>query len=153
MLIALLLTFGQSRISVDLRIEKPWTMCVPVLLVEPASPKFTFHHRTDFERVWFRGTCERPCVRWAMTCPEGVIEEVPSHGIVCEEWRFFPLQPLFTNFIAGSHPVTCELSWEPCPQGDVTGDCEVDLEDVKTLAASDAWNRLQVFQYVQEDWR
>lgn len=152
---------AQSPIPLEIRNHVPIEVCVPVLSIDPQPPVYTFWSR-DWDKVlWLRSDCGgmpslRTACRWWVECddsddPPRVYVE-PASGLVVGEKTVTLRSGLARWAPSGSYYTRCELSWVACPVGDMDADCDVDADDVRKLATSEAWNRLEVFAYLQREY-
>lgn len=177
MILFLALLFAQT-VNVPVTARMPLELCEPTLTVthhsatRPRVEALTFWNSHDAVPVWVESSCRR-AIRWELRCASVGIEVSPSSGITpvrtwwCPDntdprncgWigsptlvSFRPTRNYFSH--DGSvTPVTCVFEWTACPQADLDGDCVADAHDAKWLAESEAWNRLEVWAWLQNEGR
>ena len=174
LLLALILT---QTINIPVTARMPVELCEPTLIVthhSPSRPKvtgITFWNARDEVSVWVESSCRR-VIHWKLLCASEGVRVSPSGGITpyrswwCPDstdpqncgWTGSPTLVTFRpapNYWLHNGSVTtvvCTFDWSACGQADLNGDCKVNDVDAKALAESEAWNRLEAWAWLQDEW-
>lgn len=153
-----------ARETIDVTVHVPYEICSPVVIISPQQTSYEFWDRRWQQIIYLNNLCGtshslRTCSRWWFECSyldENNIHHVfvrPDSGIVCQEDSVVLESSAFQWMPAGTYRTRCELRTEACPLSDMTQDCIVTREDFWKILEGSVWNRLQLLQYFQNEWK
>ncbi len=154
------------RITVDLQLPIP--ECEPELLVwgETSWPtdKTIIIRKADYPGgvvIPTESSCRLSrwlCVTWKVACDKkwiniwGIRHTAPKDSTYEETRRHFIFIEAGSYYWFETDPIHCTIESHPTALGDLDGDCWTTPADVAILAKLKAWNRLKVFQAIQNEW-
>lgn len=182
MILSLAILFAPT-VEVPSERDTPFVFCIPQLVVtvqnqahEVTTDRIILWNDGDERWLEIRSSCARPfrfgVIRWSASCDDPCIDVSPAFGItpgLAEirqqkidsapyaplAWQDYSVSTIraMSGCLPGRMERVCRVEWEACPMSDLTGDCRVTLADAAELAGWSARNRLEMFAWMQNEWK
>lgn len=163
-MIALLLVLGQT-LDVPIEVRLPIPVCAPEVVgvngMPPTSPEWSplvLYRPGESVRFVVASTCHYPrwiCLNYTVDCTANCVQYFgPYRTPGKEEWPIDISGVLVASADCweAAGPYRCFITYYATSLGDMNGDCKTDSVDVRLIGQSQAWNRLQIFALIQNDW-